>query len=139
VTGRPAASVTRTRVSAGLSVSLKTKLRAGVRFALEEVRELGLWMLLGVLLGTAVETFTYRRRSGPRIAHREREVRKASGRWPTLAPLWNRKIRLAAGGHLEHVPHAGLRVMPDPADQRVPPHASCDERKLLDLPLRDPV
>jgi hypothetical protein len=40
-----------------LSVSLKTKLRAGVRFALEQVRELGLWMLLGVLLGTAVETF----------------------------------------------------------------------------------
>ena len=57
VTGRPAASVTRTRVSAGLSVSLKTKLRAGVRFALEQVRELGLWMLCGVLLGTAVETF----------------------------------------------------------------------------------
>ena len=57
MTGRPAASVTRTRVSAGLSVSLKTKLRAGVRFALEQVRELGLWMLLGVLLGTAVEMF----------------------------------------------------------------------------------
>jgi uncharacterized membrane protein YraQ (UPF0718 family) len=49
--------VTRTRVSAGLSVSLKTKLRAGVRFALEQVRELGLWMLLGVVLGAAVETF----------------------------------------------------------------------------------
>jgi uncharacterized membrane protein YraQ (UPF0718 family) len=33
------------------------KLRAGVRFALEQVRELGPWMLLGVVLGAAVETF----------------------------------------------------------------------------------
>ena len=33
------------------------KLHAGVRFALEQVRELGLWMLLGVVLGAAVETF----------------------------------------------------------------------------------
>jgi uncharacterized membrane protein YraQ (UPF0718 family) len=33
------------------------KLRAGVHFALEQVRELGLWMLRGVLLGAAVETF----------------------------------------------------------------------------------
>jgi len=33
------------------------KLRVGVHFALEQVRELGLWMLRGVLLSTAVETF----------------------------------------------------------------------------------
>ena len=33
------------------------KLRAGVQFALESLRELGPWMLVGVLLGAAVETF----------------------------------------------------------------------------------
>jgi uncharacterized membrane protein YraQ (UPF0718 family) len=33
------------------------KLRAGVRFALQQVRELGPWLLLGVTLGAAVETF----------------------------------------------------------------------------------
>jgi uncharacterized membrane protein YraQ (UPF0718 family) len=33
------------------------KLRAGVGFALEQMRELGPWMLLGVVLGAAVETF----------------------------------------------------------------------------------
>ncbi len=33
------------------------KLRAGVRFALDSLRELGPWMIAGVLLGAAVETF----------------------------------------------------------------------------------
>lgn len=33
------------------------KLRAGIRFALDELRELGPWMLAGVLLGAAIETF----------------------------------------------------------------------------------
>jgi len=33
------------------------KLRAGVRFALDSLRELGPWMLFGVVLGAAIETF----------------------------------------------------------------------------------
>jgi len=33
------------------------KLRAGVRFALDSLRELGPWMLVGVMLGAAIETF----------------------------------------------------------------------------------
>jgi uncharacterized membrane protein YraQ (UPF0718 family) len=33
------------------------KLRAGVQFALDSLRELGPWMLVGMLLGAAVETF----------------------------------------------------------------------------------
>ena len=33
------------------------KLRAGVRFALDALRELGPWMLFGVVLGAAIETF----------------------------------------------------------------------------------
>ena len=33
------------------------KLRAGLHFARDQVRELGAWMLLGVVLGAAVETF----------------------------------------------------------------------------------
>jgi uncharacterized membrane protein YraQ (UPF0718 family) len=33
------------------------KLRAGVRFAVEQLRELGPWMVVGVVLGAAVETF----------------------------------------------------------------------------------
>jgi len=33
------------------------KLRAGVRFALDSLRELGPWMLCGVVLGAAIETF----------------------------------------------------------------------------------
>ena len=33
------------------------KLRGGVRFALNQLRELGPWMLVGVVLGAAIETF----------------------------------------------------------------------------------
>jgi len=33
------------------------KLRAGVRFALDSLRELGPWMIAGVVLGAAIETF----------------------------------------------------------------------------------
>jgi uncharacterized membrane protein YraQ (UPF0718 family) len=33
------------------------KVRAGLRFAWNSLRELGVWILLGVLLGAAVETF----------------------------------------------------------------------------------
>lgn len=36
---------------------LPGKLRAGVRFAVDVLREIGPWMLAGVLLGAAVETF----------------------------------------------------------------------------------
>jgi uncharacterized membrane protein YraQ (UPF0718 family) len=36
---------------------LTGKLRPGVAFALSMLRELGLWMVLGVLLGAAIETF----------------------------------------------------------------------------------
>lgn len=36
---------------------LRGKLRQGVAFALSMLRELGLWMVLGVLLGAAIETF----------------------------------------------------------------------------------
>lgn len=36
---------------------LRGKLRQGVTFALDMLRELGLWIVLGVLLGAAIETF----------------------------------------------------------------------------------
>lgn len=36
---------------------LRGKLRQGIAFALEMLRELGLWMVLGVLMGAAIETW----------------------------------------------------------------------------------
>jgi uncharacterized protein len=57
--GEPCCGTAFPRVKAGL-LDLSDpagKLRAGVRFALDSLRELGPWMIAGVLLGATVETF----------------------------------------------------------------------------------